>query len=88
MKHFLTDDTALASYLYLQGITIIEGTLENPNHRRRRYFVFREEPRITQLQEEFYGRVSVVVPLDYQEARTHISRFLKVDIENPNDFLK
>lgn len=85
--YYLTDDTALAQYLYLRGVGILEGTIHNPNHNRRRFFVFEQHDEIPALREEFYNRTSVVVPLDYQEARTYISRFLKIDLSNPERYL-
>lgn len=85
--YYLTDDTALAQYLYLRGIGLLEGTIPNPNHNKRRFFIFEAHKAIPKLREEFYNRTSLVVPLEYQEARTHISRFLKVDLPNPQQYL-
>lgn len=82
MKYFLTDDTGFAAYLYLRGLHILEGTIENPEMRRRRFFVFEQHEIIAKLKEEFYARSPVLLsPLEYTEARTYISRFLKQDID-------
>lgn len=86
-KYFTTDDTALATYLYMKGVTIMEGTTTNPAHRKRRMFIFINEPKVKSLQHKFYGRTATVIPLDYQEARAHISRFLKLDVAKPERFL-
>ena len=93
MKHFLTDDTGFAAYLYLRGLTILEGTVGNPRFRRRRFFVFEMHEMIPRLKEEFYARSPVLIaPLEYTEARTYISRYLKQDIDKSkytlNDTIK
>lgn len=82
MKVFLTDDTGLAAYLYLRGVHILEGTVANPENRRRRFFVFETHEVISRLKEEFYARSPVLMsPLEYTEARTFISRYLKQDLD-------
>lgn len=87
MRAFLTDDTALAAYLYYKGIKIHEGTVENPTHRKRRFFVFDTDPRIKELREEFYNRSGYVVPLEYSEARTLISRYLKFNFSKEKELI-
>ena len=82
MKVFLTDDTGLAAYLHLRGVRVLEGTVANPENRRRRFFVFETHEIIPRLKDEFYARSPVLLsPLEYTEARTYISRFLKLDLD-------
>lgn len=87
MKYYPTDDTALASFLYLKGVKIVQGTTPNPKHPRRRFFIFIEDGKLADLIKQFYERRALVVPIEYQEARTYISRFLKVDIKNPKEYI-
>lgn len=87
MTYFLTDDTPLASYLYLKGETIMEGTLENPNHKKRRLFIFQKTRDLMQNRQDFYDRVTTVEPLEYMESRRHISRYLKVTVRDADKYL-
>lgn len=82
MEYFITDDTALAAYLYLCGMRFLEGTVQSPVSRRKK-FVLVDEPRRTELEEQFYSRTTAVSPLDYHDARIAVSRFLKRDIRDP-----
>lgn len=82
-KYFITDDTALAAYLYLCGCEFIEGTIPNRRNYRRKKYVIINSPDITRLEEEFYLRKVAVMPLDYHDARVRVSRFLKKEITDP-----
>ena len=82
MKHLLTtDDTALAAYLHLNGVNFIHGTIQT-EVKHRRAFVFREQDGIYKMIQEFYDREAMVTPLDFQEARSQITKWLKNDITN------
>lgn len=82
-EYFVTDDTALAAYLYMKGMKFVEATLTNRDNPRRKKFVIYDLPARKQLEDEFYMRTSVIVPLDYHDARVAVSRFLKVTVEDP-----
>lgn len=82
MKHLLTtDDTALAAYLNLIGVEFIPGTIQT-EVKHRRAFVFKEEDGVYKKIEEFYSRKAIVTPLDFQESRSQITKWLKNDITN------
>lgn len=82
MKHLLTtDDTALAAYLNLKGITFIHGTIKT-EVKKRRAFVFKEDDGVYKMIQEFYQREAMVSPLDFQESRRQVSTWLKNDITN------
>lgn len=83
VEYFVTDDTALATYLYLKGMQFVEATLTNRDNPKRKKFIIIDEPIRPQLEEEFYSRTSVVVPLDYHDAKVAVSRFLKVTVTDP-----
>lgn len=87
MNYFLTDDTPLAAYLYLQGEVIMEGTVHNPNHKKRRLFIFQETDSLLQHRKDFYERDAQVEPLEYMESRRHISRYLKVTVRDADRYL-
>ena len=82
-KYFVTDDTALAAYLYLKGMKFIEATLSNRNNRDRKKFIIFDHPERVTYESEFYARRSVVVPLEYHEAKVAVSRYLKVTVDDP-----
>lgn len=81
MKLLTTDDTALAAYLHLKGVRFIHGTIRT-EEKKRRAFVFDEEDGIYKMIDEFYSRSAMVTPLDFQEARSQITKWLKNDITN------
>ena len=82
-KYFVTDDTALAAYLYLNGMRFIEATLVNAdNPRRKKYIVYDSHLR-EQFVDEFYARSTHVIPLEYYEARVKVMRYLKVTVKDP-----
>jgi hypothetical protein len=84
---FLTDDTALAAYLYLCGMEFVEGTLlTSPTERRKKYVIFDTKNR-PKLEEDFYCRRTAVAPLDYHDARVKVSRFLKKTYTDPSEVL-
>ena len=82
-EYFVTDDTALAAYLYMKGLKFLEATLENRDNPRRKKFIAIDSPERKVLEQEFYMRTSVVVPLDYHDAKVAVSRFLKVTVKDP-----
>lgn len=82
MKHLLTtDDTALAAYLHLKGVYFIHGTIQT-EVKKRRAFVFKEQDGIYKMIKDFYSREATVSPLDFQESRSQITKWLKNDITN------
>jgi len=82
-KYFLTGDTALAAYLWLNGLKFEEFTLQtSPDERRKKYVIYETAERPS-LEEEFYCRTTAVAPMDYHDARVHVSRFLKTTITDP-----
>lgn len=82
-KYFVTDDTALATYLYLCGMEFVKATLVNRNNPRRKKFIIFDTPERPQMEDEFYKRTTKVTPLDYHEARVEISRLLKKTVPDP-----
>lgn len=82
MEHLLTtDDTALAAYLNLLGVEFIHGTIQT-EVKHRRAFVFKSEEGIYKKIDEFYSRETKVTPLDFQESRSQVTKWLKNDITN------
>lgn len=81
MKFLSTDDTALATYLYLNNVDFIKGTVRT-EVKKRRAFIFKEQAGIYKMIDDFYNNRVVVKPLDYQQARSQISKWLKTDITN------
>lgn len=81
MKLLTTDDTALAAYLHLMGVDFVHGTIQT-EVKHRRAFVFKEQDGVYKKIQEFYSREATVTPLDFQEARSQISKWLKNDITN------
>lgn len=79
MRYKTTDDTALAAFLYLQGVHFLHGTIRT-DHPKRRAFVFKDTPELSKMISSFYNREEQVAPLDFQEARAAISKYLKVDL--------
>lgn len=79
MKLLTTDDTALAAYLYLMGVDFLKGTVKT-EIKNRRAFVFKKQDGIYKMIEDFYQRETKVAPLDFQEARSQITKWLKTDI--------
>lgn len=87
-KYFVTDDTALAAYLYLCGLKFIEATLiTDEDHRRKKYIIHDADDR-PQMEEDFYMRNTSVTPLDYHDARVAVSRFLKRTVTDPREVLE
>ncbi len=81
MKYKTTDDTALAAFLFLHDVQFVSGTVKTA-HPRRRAFVFHDFEGLSELVDSFYNRTEHVAPLDFQEARAAISKFLKVDLSD------
>lgn len=82
-EYFVTDDTALAAFLYMKGLRFVEATLTNRDNPRRKKFIIYDVPERIELEEGFYKRTMVVVPLDYHDARVAVSRFLKRTVDDP-----
>lgn len=82
MKYFLTDDTALAAYLYLCGLEFIEETIWNKENRRKRYIII-DVPTRPSMEEDFYMRKTHVAPMDYHDARVTVSQFLRRETRDP-----
>lgn len=81
-KYFITDDTALAAYLYLCGLKFVEATIWNDTNSRKQYIIY-DTPERSHMEEEFYLRTTTVAPMDYHDARVAVSRFLKRRIHDP-----
>lgn len=81
-KYFLTDDTALAAYLYLCGLKFIEATVWGEDNHRKKYIIF-DSPERVRMEEDFYLRKTTVAPMDYHDARITVSRYLKRRIRDP-----
>lgn len=81
-KYFLTDDTALAAYLYLCGLKFVEATVWGEDNNRKKYIIEDRLERIG-MEEDFYLRKTTVAPMDYHDARITVSRFLKRQIRDP-----
>lgn len=82
-EYYVTDDTALAAYLYLNGLVFIKATIVNKQEPLRKKYVMYDSPEREQLVDEFYKRETHVVPLDYYDARVKVMRFLRVTVEDP-----
>lgn len=82
MKYFITDDTALAAYLYLCGLKFVEATIWGEDNNRKKYIIF-DAPDRPRMEEDFYLRRTTVAPMDYHDARVTVSRFLKRQIRDP-----
>ncbi len=76
-----TDDTALAAFLFLHDVEFKQGTIPT-SHPKRRAFVFRDFDGLDKLVQSFYNRSEYVAPLDFQEARAAISKYLRVDLSD------
>lgn len=81
-KYFLTDDTALAAYLYLCGLEFIEATVWSLDSHRKKYIIY-DSPERIKMEEDFYLRKTTVAPMDYHDARVAVSRFLKRQTADP-----
>lgn len=81
MRYKTTDDTALAAYLHLKGVKLLHGTIETSN-KKRRAFIFEDFDGLLKLVDSFYNRTEQVAPLDFQEARAAITKYLKVDLSS------
>lgn len=81
-KYFVTDDTALAAYLFLCGMKFIEATIWGETMNRKKYIIF-DTPKRPEYEEDFYLRRTAVAPMDYHDARVSVSRFLKREIRDP-----
>ncbi len=80
--YFITDDTALAAYLFLCGMKFVEATIWSVDSNRKRYIVI-DSPERIKMEEDFYLRRTHVAPMDYHDARVAVSRFLKRQIRDP-----
>lgn len=81
-KYFITDDTALAAYLYMCGLKFVEATIWSTESNRKQYIIYDEPTRID-MEEDFYLRRTAVAPMDYHDARVAVSRFLKRQVRDP-----
>lgn len=81
-EYFVTDDTALAAYLYLCGLEFIEATLWTNGYNRKKYII-KDKPERLKMEEDFYLRRTHVAPMDYHDARIAVSRFLKREMQDP-----
>lgn len=81
-KYFITDDTALAAYLYLCGLKFVEATIWVEESNRKKYIIHDSAERI-KMEEDFYLRRTTVAPMDYHDARVTVSRYLKRQIRDP-----
>lgn len=81
-KYFITDDTALAAYLYLCGLIFIEATIWSHDSHRKRYII-KDVPERPKMEEDFYLRRTAVAPMDYHDARVEVSRYLKRQVNDP-----
>lgn len=81
-KYYITDDTALAAYLYLCGLRFIEATIWTNGHNRKQYII-EDTPKRPGMEEDFYLRRTHVAPMDYHDARVAVSKFLKREIQDP-----
>lgn len=81
-KYFITDDTALAAYLYLCGLVFVEATIWVADSNRKKYIIHDIPSRQT-MEEDFYLRRTSVAPMDYHDARITVSKFLKRQISDP-----
>jgi len=80
--YFITDDTALAAYLFLCGLEFVEATIWSQNSSRKQYII-RDTADRPEMEEDFYLRRTSVAPMDYHDARVHVSRFLKRQMRDP-----
>ena len=81
-NYFITDDTALAAYLYLCGMKFVEATIWVTENNRKKYIIIDSDDRV-QMEEDFYLRRTTVAPMDYHDARVTVSRYLKRQIRDP-----
>lgn len=81
-EYFVTDDTALAAYLYLCGAKFVEATIWSADSNRKKYIVI-DSPERLKMEEDFYLRRTAVAPMDYHDARVTVSRFLRRQIRDP-----
>lgn len=81
-KYFLTDDTALAAYLFLCGLEFVEATVWSEDSYRKKYIIY-ETPQRAKMEEDFYLRKTTVAPMDYHDARVAVSRFLRKQVRDP-----
>ncbi len=81
-EYFITDDTALAAYLYLCGLKFVEATIWATDNNRKKYIIIDSPDRVG-MEEDFYLRRTTVAPMDYHDARVSVSRFLRRQIRDP-----
>lgn len=81
--YFTTSDTALAGYLLYKGMRALEATVRDRDDPRRKRFIFIDEPRREEWEEEFYKRETEVIPLEYFESIRDVKRYLKTTVEYP-----
>lgn len=81
-KYFITDDTALAAYLYLCGLKFVEATIWSDDSNRKKYIIL-DTPERPRMEEDFFLRTTSVAPMDYHDARVTVSRYLKRRIRDP-----
>lgn len=82
MKYYVTDDTALAAYLFLNGMEFVEATIWVDGTSRKKYIIH-ETPKRAKMEEDFYLRRTAVAPMDYHDARISVSRFLRRQTQDP-----
>lgn len=82
--YFVTDDTALAAWLHMNGLEFIEATLSNRDNQKRKKFIMIDRADRPQLEEVFYTRQDILMsPLQYHDSKVVISRYLKVTVSDP-----
>lgn len=83
-EYFVTDDTALAAFLHMNGFEFIEATLTNRNNPSRKKFIMIDRGDREKLERVYFDREPIMMsPLDYHDSRVRISRYLKVTITDP-----
>lgn len=81
-KYFITEDSALAAYLYILGYKFKEGTIWTEDRFRKKYVILDDSAR-PRHEEDFYLRTTSVAPLDFQDARIAVSKYLRREIRDP-----
>lgn len=83
-EYFVTDDTALAAWLHMNGFEFVEATLENRADPKRKKFIMHDRADREALEDTFYMREEIMMsPLQYHDSKVVISRYLKVTVRDP-----
>lgn len=75
LEPYTTSDTPLAAYLRYHSHEIV-GKQQDKNDKRRTVFIFVEEERTKELEDDFYNNIGVVEPRAYHRALKEIYRRL------------